>query len=119
MTTATAPAPKTVIEFSPIRGGTKIRIESELQKLEDGQKLKPGQHCFRIMNENGDDRLVWDSGSIREINAAKRDFIALVKKGMTPYKVGVGGSASSEVMETFDPKAEEVIFMDTALVAGG
>lgn len=115
----TASPELTVLEFSPIRGGQKTRIETELQKLDDGQQPQPGQHCFRIMNENGDDRLVWDAGSIREINAARRAFVDLVKKNMTPYKVGVGGNASSEVMETFDPAAEEVIFLDTQLVAGG
>ncbi len=117
MTTATPEL--TVLEFCPVRGGVKTRIETELQKLDDGQQPQAGQHCFRIMNENGDDRLVWDSGSIREINAAKKAFLDLVKKNMTPYRVGVGGNASSEVMDEFDPAAEEVIFMDTALVAGG
>ena len=112
------PETLTVLEFSPIRGGTKTRIETELQKLEDSDQLN-GRHCFRIMNENGDDRLVWDSGSMAELKAAKKAFIDLVKKGMTPYRVGVNGKASSEVMQEFDPKAEEVIFMNTALVVGG
>ena len=110
---------ETVLEFSPVRHGTKRRLETTLQKLEDGDQLKAGQHCFRIMNENGDDRLVWDSSSFIEIKAAKKDFVELVKQGMTPYRVGTDGRASAEVMTEFDAKAEEVIFMDTALVVGG
>ena len=108
----------TILEFSPVRGGAKKRLATELQKLDDGEDLN-GRFCFRVMNENGDDRLVWDSGSIREIGAAKKAFVELVKEGMTPYRVGVNGQASSEVMKEFDPRAEEVIFMDTALVVGG
>lgn len=108
----------TVLEFSPIRGGQKKRLETELQKLEDGDQLN-GRFCFRIMNENGDDRLVWDSSSMAELREAKKAFVELVKQGMTPYRVGVNGEATSEVMREFDPKAEEVIFMDTQLVAGG
>ena len=113
------------LTFNPIRGGRKennktLEVPPELQILEDGQDVPEHHHCFRILNtKSGDDRLVWDSRSLREVQAAKKSFVKLIKSGMTPYKVGVGGSASSEVMDEFDPRAEEVIFMDTALVAGG
>ena len=110
---------KTVLEFSPIRRGAKKRLETSLQKLEDGDSLKPNQFCFRVMNENGDDRLVWDSKSLDELKEAKKAFVELVKQGMTPYRVGTNGKASAEIMKEFDPKAEEVIFMDTQLVTGG
>ena len=46
-------------------------------------------------------------------------FDACAAEGLVPYKVGVNGKASSEVMDEFDPYAEEVIFLPVAVVAGG
>jgi hypothetical protein len=46
-------------------------------------------------------------------------FVNLIKKGLKPFRVGVDGKATSEVMDEFDPHAEEVIFLPQALVAGG
>ena len=35
------------------------------------------------------------------------------------FRVGVDGQASAEVMDEFDPLAEEVIFMPIAAISGG
>ena len=76
--------------------------------------------CFRIMSqEDGDKRVVWCRKVIAEISAAKQMFMDLLSKGMIPYKVGVGGQATSVVMDEFDPTAEEVIFMPVQAIAGG
>lgn len=76
--------------------------------------------CFRIMSQkDGDKRVVWCRRILSEISAAKKMFIDLLSKGMVPYKVGVDGSASSQVMKEFDPTAEEVIFMPVRAIAGG
>ncbi len=112
-----------ILRFNPIRGSKlekTLEVPPELQILDDGQEVPEHHHCFRILNtESGDDRLVWDSRSLGEIRAAKKSFVDLVKQGMTPYEVGLGGKATSKVMVEFNPHAEEVIFMDTGLVAGG
>lgn len=111
------------LKFNPIRGckmEKTLEVPPEIQILDDGQDVPEHHGCFRILNtESGDDRLVWDRRSLAEINAAKKSFRELIKQGMTPYRVGTGGKATSEVMDEFDPAAEEVIFMETALVAGG
>lgn len=76
--------------------------------------------CFRIMSQkDGDKRVVWCRRVIAEIQAAKKMFMDLLSKGMMPYKVGVDGAASAEVMDEFDPAAEEVIFMPVKAIAGG
>lgn len=107
--------------FSPSSKKEQLEISSELQILEDGQNAPSSKHgMFRILHpDKGDERVVWDSGSLSEINAAKQLFGDLIKKGLTPYRVGINGKASSEVMDEFDPHAEEVIFLPTNLVAGG
>ncbi len=76
--------------------------------------------CFRIMSQkDGDKRVVWCRRVIAEIKSAKKMFMDLLSKGMVPYKVGVDGKASAEVMSEFDPTAEEVIFMPVRAIAGG
>jgi len=80
----------------------------------------PDFGCFRIMSQkDGDKRVVWCRRILSEIAAAKKMFLDLLSKGMIPYKVGVGGKASSVVMKEFDPTAEEVIFMPVRAIAGG
>ena len=76
---------------------------------------------FQIMNfKDGDKRVVWDSGSLAEIQAAKEMFDNLRKEGLMPFRVGVGGKASAEEMTEFDPLAEQVLFLPgKRLVAGG
>jgi hypothetical protein len=101
-------------------GKVAIEIPDELTILEDGQEPEPYQVCWRFLSQkDGDKRVVWNSGSIPEINAAKSMFQKLVAEGMTPYRVGTGGSASPTVMDEFDPTAEEVIFMPTKMIAAG
>jgi len=66
-----------------------------------------------------DKRVVWDSRDMDQIEEAKAMFDECVAKGMVPYRVGTDGRATSEVMDEFDPEAEEVIFLPIAQVAGG
>ena len=98
----------------------KFDVPDELQILEDGQEVPEGHSIFRILSqEKGDERLTWCSQSLQEIQAAKKMFVDLIKKGLKPFRVGIDGKATSEVMDEFDPSAEEVIFLPQALVAGG
>ncbi len=110
-----------VLDLRPLTGSKlEVKVETELQRLPDGQKPTASQHMFRIMHpEHGDERLVWNSGVFADIKEAKRTFIELVKKGLKPFRVGTDGKASAEAMSEFDPLAEEVIFMPQALVTGG
>lgn len=80
----------------------------------------PGDCIFRIMSaKDGDKRVVWNKFSMASINAAKKLFGDLIKEGMVPYKVGIDGQASSDVMKEFDANAEEVIFLPIRAVVGG
>lgn len=104
--------------------GTKLKEDIEIPEgievLEDNQAVPDGHFMFRILSqEKGDERLIWNSRSLPDIQAAKRMFVDLIKKGLKPFKVGVNGAATSEVMDEFDPTAEEVIFLPCSLVVGG
>lgn len=118
MTTLAVPK----VRVGTVKGAAvEIEIPDALTVLDDPKEAAPkGCGCFRIMTkDDGDKRVVWNSLSLAEIRAAKEMFDELIQEGLVPYKVGVDGEASSEVMDEFDPTAEEVIFMPVAMVAGG
>lgn len=99
---------------------TKIEVPDGVQILEDGAEKPANHHMFRILHPlKGDERLCWDSTNFADIKGAKKMFVDLVEKGLTPYRVGTNGKATSEVMDEFDPTAEEVIFLAHQMVAGG
>ena len=99
----------------------KVEVPDGVQILEGGAEKPAGHHIFRILHpEKGDERLTWDHTNFADIKGAKKLFVDLVEKGLTPYRVGVNGRATSEVMDEFDPSAEEVIFLaEKTLVVGG
>ncbi len=120
MNTATEPR---TIDISPLMGSkltTKVEVPDGVQILEGGAEKPPEHHIFRILHPlKGDERLTWDSTNFADIKAARKLFCDLVEKGLTPYKVGTNGKATSEVMDEFDPTAEEVIFLSHKMVCGG
>lgn len=97
-----------------------LPIPPSLSVLEGSATPPKGKSVFRIINQkDGDKRIVWDAGSMVEINGAKEMFDNLISEGLVPYRVDVSGKRTPEVMQEFDPAAEEVIFMPIAPVAGG
>lgn len=89
--------------------------------LSDGETVDyKSKGIFRVMTpQDGDKRIVWDRLNLPDITAAKNLFIDLIKQGLTPYRVGLDGKQTSEIMEEFDPSAEEVIFLPRAAIVGG
>ena len=95
-------------------------VPDDLTVLTGDEKPNADQGCFRLLTEKaGDERVVWNRLNLAEVSAATEMFKDLVKKGLVPYKVGINGKATSEVMKEFDPMAEEVIFMPVRALAGG
>lgn len=96
-----------------------IQIPKSLQVVDE--VVPPPKHgMFFIVNwKDGDKRVVWDSCSLIEIQAAKEMFDNLKKEGLKPYKIGINGLATSQIMEEFDPMAEQVMFLPISLLKGG
>lgn len=81
---------------------------------------KPNFGVVRVMHPKyGDRRVVWNRMNLAEISAAKRMFTDLIQQGMVPYKVGTNGQPTADVMDEFDPTAQEVIFLPVKMVAAG
>jgi len=111
-----------VIKLRTLQGSTLSEDYEVPEGLHIVEDEIPSDHnrMFRILSqEKGDERVTWDARSLADIRAAKQMFVDFVKKGLKPFKVGLDGKASAEVMREFDPLAEEVIFLPMARVAGG
>jgi hypothetical protein len=82
---------------------------------------QPGHNrTIRVLSTlAGDERLTWDNRILAEIQAAKKLFMDLVAKGLKPYKVDPTGKKTAEILDSFDPLAEEIIFAATSLAKGG
>jgi hypothetical protein len=111
------------IEVQVLKGSrvtVPVTIPEKLKVLRDNETPKSGFGCFRVMTaKDGDKRVVWDARDLDQIEEAKAMFDQLIQEGLVPYKVGLDGKATAEVMEEFDPYAEECLFLPIAAVAGG
>ncbi len=68
-------------------------------------------HCglFRILSQNGDDRVVWDRRDPGQVREAHAKFTELMQRGYTAYAV-VRGKRSHK-LDHFNPSLEEVLFV--------
>ena len=106
--------------FAHQKGNIDISIPEKLSVIE-GEESKPkGFGMFRIINQkDGDKRVVWNGDILDEISDAKEMFDDLVVQGLVPYRVDSRGKKSPEIMDEFDPSAEEIIFAPIPALKGG
>ena len=78
----------------------------EIKMLPPKRDLNIG--CFRILSENGDDRVIWDRRNKNQVKEAFKKFKELMKKGYTAYAATVSGQRGHKITE-FDPGLEEII----------
>lgn len=121
MSTTAAPRFIEIQKIAYGKNGIKLEIPESLTILDNPSDVPaPGCGAIRVMTpQDGDKRVVWNSGVFAEINDAKSMFDKLVLEGLVPYRVGIDGKSTSEVMSEFDPHAEEIIFLPVAMVCGG
>jgi len=85
-----------------------------IEYLEEGEaKLVPPPKdpnigCFRILSDNGDDRVVWDRRIPEQVKEAFKKFKELLAKGFTAYATTSDGNRGHRITE-FDPGLEEII----------
>ena len=92
---------KSIEVFKPSLLGFKI-----LEK-----KLTQTQFSMRILNETGDELLIWDSVSKKEVQEAQKRFDEYIAKGWRAYAVNSDGSTGKRI-RTFDADIEELTFAD-------
>ena len=110
-----------VIRVGNVPGNATVEIEvPECLSITEDPTPPKGCGVLKILTkDDGDKRVVWDSAVMQEIHAAKAMFDRLVQEGLVPYLVGNGGKATDQVMQKFDPTAEEILFLPVQMVAGG
>jgi hypothetical protein len=74
-----------------------------------GQRLKPHQFSMRILNEKGDETLIWDSRDPDEVKEAAKIFNKYIEKGWRAFATDIEGNRSRRI-RAFDAEKEEVIF---------
>ena len=80
--------------------------------LEEVRVIAKGvaKSCMKILDETGDDRLVWDKENGREAKQAKKKFNDLIAKGYSAFSVDHEGEKNKKITE-FDIDAEEILMV--------
>ena len=63
---------------------------------------------LRLMDRRGDTRVMWDPYRKDEVDAARKQFDELKKKGYLAYSVKKKGEPGEQIRE-FDPQAGKII----------
>ncbi|APU88919.1 hypothetical protein Rctr197k_113 [Virus Rctr197k] len=88
--------------------GFKLRDEKEGEAVFDPPPTGPNIHVFRILSQNGDERVVWDRLDPKQVKEAYAKFKELVAKGYTAFATLASGKRGHKITE-FDPGLEEVL----------
>ena len=67
-------------------------------------------HIMKILNDKGDERLVWDKENGKQAKEAKAKFEELLGKKYTAFSVDTQGNKNQKI-EEFDVDAEEILMV--------
>lgn len=98
--------------FKPINVSA-ITIDLEEVKMVPPQR-DPNYGCFRILSQNGDDRVIWDRRDKNQVKDAYKKFKELTDKGYTAYASTTTGNKGHRITE-FDPGLEEIIMVPVTI----
>ena len=70
-----------------------------------------------VLGREGDTKVIWDANNPDEVDAARRTFDDLRRRGFTAFSVKGKDGERDRVITTFDPAAERIILVPR--VAGG
>ena len=64
-----------------------------------------------VLNREGDTKIIWDSNNDDEVEAARKTFDGLKKKGFMAYKAIGKDGRKGDIIKDFDPEAERIIMV--------
>lgn len=109
-------AKKTLMEFKR-KGYELLKPDGKIMErfspiLEEVRVLTKGvaKSVMKILDDTGDERIVWDKDNGREAKQAKKKFLELLKKGYTAFSVDHQSEKNRKITE-FDIDAEEILMV--------
>ncbi len=97
-------------ENTLVRQGFIVRERNEGKVEFDPPPRGPNIGVFRILSDNGDDRIVWDRSAADQVRDAFKKFKELLEKGYRAYATVAGGRKGHQI-EDFDPGLEEILLV--------
>ena len=83
----------------------------EFFKVLGQQAQKPSQMLLQILDESGDQRIIWDAEEKAEVAKAAKKFADYLERGWKAYAIDVSGKKGKRI-HSFDPEREEILFDD-------
>lgn len=97
-----------------VERGFKINKESYGEVTLIPPPRNPNEGVFRVLSENGDDRIVWDRTKPSQVREAFDKFKDFLKRGYTAYASLISGKKGHK-LDDFDPGLEEVILVPSTM----
>ncbi len=85
------------------------RFDSALEEIII-KAQKTAKRVMKILNDHGDERLVWEKEDGRQAKEAKSRFVKLIADGYKAYSVDRNGKKNRRI-EEFDIDAEEILMV--------
>jgi hypothetical protein len=79
------------------------------------ERRNPMTHELAIMDRSGDLKLTWNPNNPAEVEACRKNFEEMRRKGYMAYKLI--GREKGEVLHSFDPTAKRIVM--TPAMQGG
>jgi hypothetical protein len=94
-----------------IKQGYQVRKDSHMGEIHLLPPDRPkNQGLFRVLSQNGDDRIVWDRTSPDEVREAYTKFDDFIARKYTAYAIMRDGTRGPKI-DAFDPGMEEILFV--------
>lgn len=100
---------------SKLNEGYEIELFDEMMVEMTPPERDSHQMVFRILTENGDDRLVWDRRDLSQIKEARDKFDEYLTQGYSAYLIRFDGKKGSK-LEHFNDILEMIEFSKEAIL---
>ena len=98
-----------------LKQGFQVRSTEDGEIVLDPPDRDPNIGVFRILSQNGDDRVIWDRRIPSQVKEAFIKFKEFINKGYTAYVVNRAGEKSHKI-EEFDPSLQEILLQAAEVI---
>ena len=91
-----------------LKQGFRLRSTDEGEAILDPPPKPENINVFRVLSQNGDDRIIWDRTNPQQVKEAFATFKGFMAKGYSAYAVLANGKRGHKITE-FDPGLQEIL----------